>query len=217
MRIKNSPHIIALRYTPREFCQIGTERFVLNTVHQDELDERYLAWFNDAEVRQHLGLAGGIYDLPKLKAFNAGHNIEANFLFWIFSQEDRETPIGFAQLFQTRIHQLAQTSICLGDKEWWGKGVIGESRSAVLDFAFRKLGIEKVFGHCQKPNSAALYNYHAEGWTHEAILRGHHRVGKDRVDLIQFAMFRDEWMRRIDAWVAEQEAQGKDLKDGEVV
>ncbi|MEM9737298.1 MAG: GNAT family protein, partial [Pseudomonadota bacterium] len=212
MRIKNSPHILALRFTPKEFCQLASERFVLVTKKPEEITEAYLAWFNDAEVRQHLGLAGGIYDLPKLRGFAQSHNNETSFLFWIATQDDREQPIGFSQLFFTRSHMLAQTSICIGDKAWWGKGVIGEARSAVLDFAFRKLAVEKVFGHCQKPNAAALFNYRAEQWEFECVLKRHHKVGEQRVDLIQFAMFRDEWMRRIDAWV---EAQEEAASDGE--
>ncbi|MEL6478722.1 MAG: GNAT family protein [Pseudomonadota bacterium] len=205
MRIKNSPHILALRYTPREMCQLASDRFVLVTHTAEEITSDHLTWFNDAEVRQHLGLAGGEYDLAKLRTFAGGHNTETSFLFWIAPQDDRERPIGFSQLFMTRLHNIAQTSICLGDKAWWGKGVIGEARSAVLDFAFRKLAVDKVFGHCQKPNSAALFNYQAEQWEFEAILKRHHKAGEERVDLIQYAMFRDEWMRRIDAWVAEQD------------
>ncbi|MEM8699964.1 MAG: GNAT family protein [Pseudomonadota bacterium] len=205
MRIKNSPHILALRYTPRDFCHLATDRFVLLTKTPEEITPAYLAWFNDPDVRAHLALAGGDYDVEKLRMFTKGHNTETSFLFWIATQEDRDTPIGFSQLFMTRLHNLAQTSICLGDKSWWGKGVIGEARSAVLDFAFRKLAVDKVFGHCQKPNAAALFNYQAEKWEFEAILKRHHKVGEERVDLIQYAMFREEWMRRIDAWVAAQE------------
>lgn len=217
MRIKNSPHILAIRHTPKESCQIATERFVLSTATPDEITEDYVTWFNDPDVRQHLALAGGIYDLAMVKAFAKGHNNESSFLFWITTQEERTKPIGFAQLFLMRLHLLGQTSICLGDKAWWGKGVIGETRSAVLDLAFRKLGCEKVFGHCHKANAAALFNYQAERWEREAILRNHHKVGKDRVDLIQFAMFREEWMRRIDTWVAAQEADTTTDAPGEAV
>lgn len=211
MRIKNSPHILALRHTPKESCQLATERFVLATAQPQEITDAHLAWFNDHEVRQHLALAGGVYDLAMVKTFAQGHNTETSFLFWIATQDARDRPIGFAQLFITRAHALAQTSICIGDREWWGKGAISEARSAVLDFAFRKMGCEKVYGHCQKPNAAALYNYQAEKWEFEAILRRHHQIGTKRVDLIQYAMFRDEWMRRIDAWVA---AQDGDVTDG---
>lgn len=207
MRIKNSPHILALRHTPKESCQIATDRFTLSTATSEEITEDYVTWFNDPDVRQHLALAGGIYDLAKVQNFAKGHNNETSFLFWISTREHRNKPIGFAQLFLMRLHMLGQSSICLGEKEWWGKSVISEARSAILDFAFRKLGCEKVFGHCHKANSAAIFNYQAEQWEHEAILRRHHKVGKDRVDLIQYAMFRDEWMRRIDTWVADQEVE----------
>ena len=216
MRIKNSPYITALRFSPKESCQIASDRFVLQTATTEEIGESYVRWFNDDEVRAHLGLATGDYDLARVRAFAAGHNTETSFLFWVSPTEDTGNPIGFVQLFLTRIHALAQTSICLGDKDWWGKGAVGEARSAVLDFAFRKMGCEKVFGHCQKPNSAALFNYQAEGWDMDGVLRRHHKVGEERVDLIQYAMFRDEWMRRIDAWVAERDGvKGGDIEAGE--
>ena len=180
MRVNNSPFMTSLIYTPRETCQVATERFVLATATVEEVGPPHLAWINDPEVRRHLGLSAEHYDLAKVQAFVRGHNTETSFLFWIAPHDDRDHPIGFCQLFLTRIHGLAQTSVCLGDKAWWGKGVIGEARGAVMDFAFRKIGCDKIFGHCQKPNAAALFNYRAEKWEFEAILRRHHKVGDDR-------------------------------------
>ncbi|MEM6932362.1 MAG: GNAT family protein [Pseudomonadota bacterium] len=206
MRIRNSPHIVAIRHTPDEYCEIGTERFLLITRDSEEIDETPLDWINDVGIRRLVPLPGGIYDYPQLQKLVRAHNNKTGFLFWIAEKHDEDRQLGFVQLQVNPIHMIASITVCLGDRDWWGKGVVGEARGAVLDFAFRKLACEKVVATCQEGDAGALWSFHHEGWEHEATLRRHHRIGTERVDMLHFAIFRDEWMRRIDEWVASKDA-----------
>ncbi|MBY8976455.1 GNAT family N-acetyltransferase [Rhodobacteraceae bacterium NNCM2] len=212
MRVRNSPYIIAIQHTPDSYCEIGTDRFVLQTLEAEQISDTILDWINDAEVRKYMALSGGAFDFPKLQTLVRGHNNKARFLFWITPRDERERQIGFVQLHLNPIHQLGNVTTCIGAREFWGTGAVGEARGAVMDFAFRKLKIEKLVANCQKPDAGSLWSFSAERWEREAILRRHHRSGTSRVDLIQYAMFRDEWMRRIDAWV---EARKSDETEGE--
>ncbi|MEM7668967.1 MAG: GNAT family protein [Pseudomonadota bacterium] len=202
MRIQNSPYIIAIRHTPDEYCELGTERFMLVTRDAAELDDSPLQWINEAENRRFIPLPGGVYDFPQLQKLAQAHNNKTGFLFWIAPRDRDDHQIGFVQLQLNPLHMLASVTTCIGDKAWWGTGAVGEARGAIMDFAFRKLSCEKVVATCQRGDAGALWSFHADGWTHEAIFRRHHRIGTERVDMLHFAMFRDEWMRRIDEWVA---------------
>lgn len=213
MQIRNSPYIIAMRHTPDEYCDIGTERLLLQTLEAEEITDTILEWFNEAEVRRFLPLQGGVYDFPALQKLVRGHNNKSGFLFWITPRDDRERQIGFVQLQINQLHSLASVVVCLGASEWWGKGAVSEARGAVLDFAFRKMACEKVVANCQQADAGALWAFEAEGWAHEAILRRHNRVGTERVDMIHYAMFRDDWMRRIDDWNAARLTQETDGED----
>lgn len=202
MRVKNSPYIIAVRHTPDEYCELGTNRFLIQTLEPDKLTDSILDWINEADVRRYMTLSGGVFDFPKLQALTRGHNNKTSFLFWVTPRDDRKRQVGFVQLHVNPMHQLGNITTCIGAREYWGTGAGGEVRGAICDFAFRRLKIEKVVANCQRPDAGALWNFHAEGWEREAILRRHHRSGTERVDLIQYALFRDDWMRKIDDWVA---------------
>ena len=83
----------------------------------------------------------------------------------------------------------------VGEKAWWGKGVVNEARAALLDHFFEQRGIEKACGGPLARNFPALLNYKAQGWRHEGTQRGQRFSVTDgsRLDQYQFGMLRDEW------------------------
>ena len=107
------------------------------------------------------------------------------------------TLVGNLTLFCDPENLTAQTNIVVGDREWWGRGIVPEIRAAVLDFAFEKLGIEKIWGVPFARNFPALYNYKAQGFTCEGILRANKRLPDgSRVDQYYFGLLREEWRPR---------------------
>ncbi|MEM1276157.1 MAG: GNAT family protein [Pseudomonadota bacterium] len=202
MRIRNSPYIIALRHTPEEYCEIGTDRLLIQTLELEELSDGIYDWLNDPEMRKFVNLPAGQLGSNEISRLILGHDNKNGFLFWITPQDDRERQIGFLQLQINPMHQIATVGICLGDHEWQDKGAGSEARSAVNDFAFRKLGVQKIMATCQQGDAQSLWAMHSEGWEREGVLRQHHASEKGRIDVVQFALFRTDWIKRIDIWAA---------------
>ena len=210
MRIRNSPYIIALRHTPDESCEIGTERLLVQTLQPGQISNEVFEWLNDPDVRRYVNLPAGEFGSAEIAKLIEGHDNTKSFLFWVTPQEERHQQVGFVQLQINPLHQIATIGLCLGDRAWKDKGAGGEARSAVNDFAFRKLRIQKIMTTCQQGDAEALWSMHAEGWEREGILRRHYASPKGRIDVLQFALFRDEWVQRIDAWTDARDKAGED-------
>jgi RimJ/RimL family protein N-acetyltransferase len=107
--------------------------------------------------------------------------------------------IGFFQIEVEPIEGLF-FDVVIGEKSWWGKGVINETRGALLDELSNNRGVEKAAGMPLARNFPAVFNYKAQGWHHESTLRGHYisTSGGPRLDQHQFSLTKDEWLHRRD-------------------
>ena len=106
--------------------------------------------------------------------------------------------IGFYTATIDPKHGYAETSVVVGNRNFWGKNVVIETRTALLDFLFETIGVHKVIGTPHGRNFSSIFNYKAMGFECEAVLREHMLSvdGKTQMDQLIFAMFRDQWKER---------------------
>ena len=154
---------------------LETERFRLRTLEPVDVGERMRSWMADAEIMSMV--TGRAYEvsLDHLRRRVSQFDNRRRFMFGIFTR-DPVIHIGNLTLFCDPENLTAQTNIVVGEREWWGRNIVPETRAAVLDFAFEKLGIEKVWGVPFARNFPALYNYKTQGFTCEGILRANKRL-----------------------------------------
>ena len=171
--------------------ELKTDRFVLRTLEPEDASERYLGWLNDPEVTRYLQARFTDYSIDLLRQYIVSHDNVTRFLFGIFTQDGLH--IGNYSFRVNKLHEKANIGVMVGDKEYWGKGVIIESRTAILDFAFDVLGLFKIKGAALSNNRAAVFNYQRQGWAREGIRKGEFVCDGVRVDCIEFAMYRDLW------------------------
>jgi RimJ/RimL family protein N-acetyltransferase len=95
-----------------------------------------------------------------------------------------------------RLHRRANFNVVIGEKTWWGKGVVNEARAALLDEFFERRDIDKAVGTPLARNFPAIFNYKAQ--RHEGTLRGHCRsvAGDERLDQLQFGISKEERLQR---------------------
>lgn len=102
--------------------------------------------------------------------------------------------IGF-EIIRINEAGVASLMIAIGDKSWWGKGVVLETRSALLDFLFNVRECRRIAGSPSAHNYPAVFNYQRLGFTHEGTLRKHVLGvrGEENDDLLMFGLLREEW------------------------
>ena len=177
--------------------QLGTERFVLKSLSRRELARISYPWTNDPKMMEPLELNAGGWTLRAWEKQLFKPNNRDKFVFGI---EERRSGavIGYetAQVSRTKVAIL---SVAIGDQDWWGRGVVLESRSAVLDFLFGELRCVRASGMVFARNFPSVSNYLALGFRHEGTLREQFlRPDNTRGDGMVFGILREEWLNRRD-------------------
>jgi [ribosomal protein S5]-alanine N-acetyltransferase len=180
-------------WQPGQPLVLDTEHYRLRSLNADDATATYIGWWNDAEVQAGLGHAARGWGAQEARRHIAKFDNRLRFHLGIFPH-GAALPIGFIALF-LESGARAKTNTVIGDKRWWGRGVVLEVRARALEFLFTRIGVHKVYGEIDGRNFASIFNYKAQGFTREGVLRQHVVGAKgDRRDRVVFGLLRDEWL-----------------------
>jgi RimJ/RimL family protein N-acetyltransferase len=183
-------------WLPGKPLYLETKRFYLRSLNRADATDRYLKWAADPEIMNPLNTPAKAVPREELIRYIEGFNNDSDFLLGIF---DRESGlyIGFFAVNVDKGNRAATTNVVVGDKAWWGKRVVLEARAAILDFLFDVLKVDKVNGIPFATNHPAVYNYKAQGFVLEGMMRQHRLAhdGKSRLDQCQFGLLRSDWQQ----------------------
>lgn len=173
---------------------LQTRRFALRSLKPNDASGRWMNCLKDPDVMGPLNAPIRAWSAQELMAHIASADNDERYLIGIFDLAD-DVQIGFYMVEIDRLHRRANFNVVVGEKDWWGKGVVNETRAALLDEFFNNRGIEKATGMPLARNFPAIFNYKAQGWRHEGTLRAHCLSTADgsRLDQIQFGLTKDEW------------------------
>ena len=120
--------------------------------------------------------------------------------------------IGGASLHVNLEHETGELGYLLG-RRWWGQGLATEAARAVVDWGFRRFRLHKVYARAHVDNRRSWRVMEKLGMTREGVLRGHWKMRDEHVDLVYYAVFRDEWALRADSCA---DPVAKKAQDGNV-
>ena len=114
--------------------------------------------------------------------------------------------IGGISLHVNPEHETAELGYLLG-RRWWGRGLATEAARAVVDWGFQSFKLHKVYARAHVDNKPSWRVMEKLGMTREGVLRGHWKMRDEHVDLVYYAVFRDEWTLPTDS-CADQVSSG---------
>ena len=129
-----------------------------------------------------------------------------------FAIEYGSRVIGGISLHANPEHEIAELGYLLG-RRWWGQGLATEAARAVVDWGFRRFRSHKVYARAHVDNQRSWRLMERLGMTREGVLRGHWKMRDEHVDLVYYAVFRDEWALRADSCA---DPVAKKAQDGNV-
>ncbi len=175
--------------------RLETERFLLRTLRQDDATQVFVDWFADAEVMIPTNRRPAKITRESLAKYIASRDGINELYIGIFERRSGRH-VGNYMVLRDRAERTATIHVIIGDRAFWGDKVILETRPALLDYFFRSRGVEKAIGTPPARNFPAVFNYKAEGWRLEGVLKGHlkSKSGKGRLDQFQFGLLKDEWL-----------------------
>ena len=138
-----------------ESREIGTSRLRLRPFSREDLDDLHRLW-TESEVRRFL------WDDKVISREQTVEIIESSvdsfgrygFGFWCIYPSDTPELIGFVGL--RRFGDLAEVELLYGiATSYWGRGLATEAATAMIDYAFRRVGLEIIFARADAPNAAS--------------------------------------------------------------
>ena len=102
-------------------------------------------------------------------------------------------PIGVTGLSELAARDRRATVGSWFGREWWGSGANRESKALITAVAFRHLGLDRVTAWANTRNGRSQVALERVGFRREGVLRGWHRHGDERHDVVVLGMLREQW------------------------
>jgi RimJ/RimL family protein N-acetyltransferase len=94
-------------------------------------------------------------------------------------------------------HRRAELGFALARTEQ-GKGYMRAALPALLDFAFERLGLHRVYADTDPRNERSIRALERLGFRREGLLREHYLVHGEAQDGVLYGLLRSEWTSRSD-------------------
>ncbi len=158
--------------------------------------EAYHRWCTDAEVVRLASLGRPLSRAEVERRIDRLAKEQGAELFtFVICLVDDERSIGEALLFGIdRAHGSAELGIFIGEPAEWGKGYGTDAVTALVDFGFGELRLERIFLNVWTENARAIRAYEKAGFVHEGTLRHDRYEGGRYTSGHVMAMLRDEWL-----------------------
>jgi RimJ/RimL family protein N-acetyltransferase len=174
---------------------IRTERLVLRPFAREDAAS-VAEVLDDAEVGQFLLHVPHPYsDVEALRWITAWARRWINGRGVALAITRRNRIVGAVTLTQQPDHRRAELGYWLG-RAYWGHGLACEAATAIVDWGFRELKLERVFAQYLDGNRRSGRVLEKLGMMREGVRRGHVRKGTRMLDAHQYGVLRKEWRTR---------------------
>jgi RimJ/RimL family protein N-acetyltransferase len=164
---------------------------VLRAIERADLS-MWREWINDAEIAAYLDRALPVTE-PEHEDFFEKSVIGNSGAVW-FAIEAGEPKHYVGNIWLWAIHhrhRTAELRIIIGDRSVWGSGVGSTAIGLITAYAFRTLGLEKIYAYTMNRNPRAARSFEKAGWSVEAKLRGEVFWDGKREDVFRHACWKD--------------------------
>jgi len=170
---------------------VKSEFLIGNIVNLRSLEETDLEnifnWLSDYDVTKLLFYR---YYPPKIEKMKEEikKEIKQDFEFAIIEKKT-DFHIGWAGIYEIdRINKNGEIRFFIGDKRFWGKGFTTECVSLLIDYAFNKLNLHRLYGGANIENIGSVKIFQKLGFHDEGISKdGFFRDGQ-YYDLVRFGL-----------------------------
>jgi UDP-4-amino-4,6-dideoxy-N-acetyl-beta-L-altrosamine N-acetyltransferase len=162
-------------------------------VRRMEVDDQelVLAWRNHPEVRRYMYNQHEI-SLAEHRSWFARASTDPCEHLLIFVQND--VPCGYASIQEIDAGRVADWGFYVAPEAPRGTG--RKLGTAVLDYAFRQLGLHKLCGQALGFNERSIRFHLAIGFVQEGVLRQQHFDGRNYQNVVCFGLLNSEWQQK---------------------
>lgn len=171
--------------------RIQTDRFEVVTLQPDMLDDTFMEWVKQPPIQRQFPDFAKQGTVERLRVL-IEKMTASKWGFFIIRERTTGRAIGFMVVTSGPANSVT-THHALGDRRWWGKGVVHEARAGLIETLFQ-LGIHKIVGLPRASSRSAVRTYRDQGFIHEGTLRDRYRKDDGTYeDAIAFGLLREDW------------------------
>lgn len=176
--------------------KMETERLILRRFTEEDAQDMYNNWASDPEVTKYLtwpthksldvtkrviGMWTSSYDNPE-------------YYHWAIELKETGSVIGCISLMNIDNNiDNCEVGFCIGS-DFWNKGLVTEAFNAVIGFAFKEVGFERITARHHVGNDASGRVMVKCGLKYEGTLRKINRNGQGQlVDCKYYSILKDEY------------------------
>ena len=172
--------------------EIKTKRLLIAPFCPEHLTERYISWLNDPEVVKYSEQRQRKHDFESCQAYLESFNGSPHYFWAIIIVDGISRHIGNINAYVDEVNSVADVGIMIGEKSLWGRGYGGEAWQAVCNYLIRKRQLRKVTAGALSLNLGMIRVMKKLGMAPDGIRKRHHILGREEVDIVHMALFKEE-------------------------
>lgn len=177
--------------------RIVGQKVYLRPLALDDVSEKYHRWLNDDEINRYSERRSRSFSLDDMRSWLDDANGSPHLLqLGIFMQED-DNHVGNISLRVTNVGaRVAEVATLIGEKDYWGRGVIVDAGKVLIHFAFSTLGLRKITLGNYAINRASTFKSKQLGAVLEGRFRQAALIDGAYVDVLEFGLFPDAFYEK---------------------
>jgi len=148
--------------------ELNTERFLLRTLTEADVSERYLSWLEDVDAKKYITASSQTEGISDLRRYVAGRQLRDDVLFLGIFEKNTGRHIGNIKYEPVnREAGFAIMGVLIGEPDYRGKGVTTEVLKASALWLQLNCGIAEIILGVEQENHAAIRAYEKTGFVVE--------------------------------------------------
>jgi [ribosomal protein S5]-alanine N-acetyltransferase len=189
---------------------IENSPLILRALTEDEITGRYLSWLHDPETTKWMEVGTTPKTLDQLHQDVQERSANGLFLGIFVERIDMPganqmmfssdgSPIWLLHIGTISIHRInqrhhhAELGVMIGDKSYRHRGLAKTAHRLLIDHAFNRMNLHKLWAGWIDGNIAAERLYKSLGFTEEGALRDHFYVDGSYHREMRASILREEW------------------------
>lgn len=174
------------------------KKIYLRGIEKEDLKGNYFQWANDSEVTYFMEMGDKPNSLEILEEEYDRSIRSNNEIAFLIIKKETNNIIGSTGLYSiNRICRKAEFRIIIGEKKYWSKGYGTEVTELIIEYAFDKLNLNKIWLGGNAKNEGAIKSYKNAGFIEEGVLREEIYRNGTYYDAVRMSILRDEYYVKI--------------------
>ena len=137
---------------------IETENYRMRSLRATDAGPSLREWLKDSDMIEGLNIAAIDWTADRLQNFILSFDNKRKYMVGIFDKSN-DLLIGFYTIDVNALHNTAQMTAGIGNKEYWGRNIFAETAKPLIGHLFAQRNVDKVTARVISSNRRMFFNF----------------------------------------------------------